>query len=255
MSGNRFSSFVASIPPVTKNLIIINLIIWVAEALFPRFASFIVHHLGLHYVAASEFNPVQVITYLFIHAESTPLHVLFNMFTLLMFGVILERVWGSKRFFIFYFVCGVGAALVQELVWCLTWMNDYLSFLARQNGLTSETVREIVNRGLATGDPDLLSAMAIMKNRLITIGASGAVFGVIMGFAMVFPDRPMYVMFIPIPIKAKYLMIFYGVLEFFLGVAEIDMVAHFAHLGGMLFGLVLLLYWKKKGTLYGGGFY
>ncbi|MDE5881641.1 MAG: rhomboid family intramembrane serine protease [Muribaculaceae bacterium] len=255
MSGNRFSSFVASIPPVTKNLIIINLIIWVAEALFPRFASFIVHHLGLHYVPATEFNPVQLITYLFIHAESTPLHVLFNMFTLLMFGVILERVWGSKRFFIFYFVCGVGAALVQELVWSLTWMNDYIGILARQNGLTADTVREIVHRELAAGDPELLSAMSMMKNSLVTIGASGAVFGVIMGFAMVFPDRPMYVMFIPIPIKAKYLMIFYGVLEFFLGVAEIDMVAHFAHLGGMLFGLVLLLYWKKKGTLYSGGFY
>lgn len=245
----------ASIPPVTKNLIIINLIIWVAEALFPRFAGFIVNHLGLHYVTASDFNPVQLITYLFIHAESTPLHVLFNMFTLLMFGAILEHVWGSKRFFIFYFICGIGAALIQELVWSLTWMNDFIDLLARQNGMTADTVRSIIDRELAQGEPELLSSMSLMKNHLITIGASGAVFGVIMGFAMVFPDRPMYIMFIPIPIKAKYLMIFYGVLEFFLGVAEIDMVAHFAHLGGMLFGLILLLYWKKKGTLYGGRFY
>lgn len=255
MSGNRFSSFMAAIPSVTKNIIIINLIIWVAEALFPRFANFIVYHLGLRYFASADFNPVQIITYLFIHSESSPLHVIFNMFTLLMFGTILERVWGSKRFFIYYFVCGVGAALVQELVWSLTWMNDYIDMLAKMNGMTKDTVREIVQRELASGDPDLISALAMMKSRMVTIGASGAVFGVIMGFAMVFPDRPMYIMFIPIPIKAKYLMLFYGVAEFFLGVAAIDMVAHFAHLGGMLFGLALLLYWKKKGSLYGGGFY
>lgn len=255
MFGNRFSNFVAAIPPVTKNLVIINLIVWVAEALFPKAADFMIRFLGLHYWGAADFNPVQLISYLFIHAQSTPLHVIFNMFTLLMFGVILERVWGSKRFFIFYFVCGIGAGLVQEIVWSFTWMNEYIDALVRQNGMTAENIRAIVNKAMANGDPEFLSAVAIMKNHLITIGASGAVFGVIMGFAMVFPDRPMYIMFIPIPIKAKYLMIFYGVLEFFLGVAARDMVAHFAHLGGMIFGLILLLYWKKKGTLYGGGFY
>lgn len=255
MFGNRFNSFLSAIPPVTKNLIIINLIIWLGEALFPRFASFIVNHLGLHYIGASDFNPVQFISYLFIHSESTPLHVLFNMFTLLMFGTVLERFWGSKRFFIFYFICGVGAAIVQEIVWAFTWMNDYIDFLVRQNGITRDNIKTIVDRAFAQGDPEFLSAIAMMKNQLITIGASGAVFGVLLGFAMMFPDRPMYIMFIPIPIKAKYLMIFYGVLEFFLGVAAADTVAHFAHLGGMLFGLVVLLYWKKKGNLYGGGGY
>ncbi len=255
MFGNRFSSFVASIPPVTKNIVIINLIIWLGEALFPRFAGFIVNHLGLHYFGASDFNPVQLITYLFIHAQNTPWHVIFNMFTLVMFGAILEHVWGSKRFFIFYFVCGIGAALVQELVWSLTWMNDYIDALVRQNGMTAQNIRAIVDQALASRDPEFLSAIAMMKNSLITIGASGAVFGVIMGFAMVFPDRPMYIMFIPIPIKAKYMMLGYGVLEFFLGVAASDMVAHFAHLGGMLFGFLLLLYWKKKGSLHGGRYY
>ena len=256
MFGNRFNSFVASIPSVTKNLVIINLIIWLGEALFSRFGDFVVNHLGLHFVGASDFNPVQIITYLFIHADNTPWHVLFNRFTLVMFGAILEHVWGSKRFFIFYFICGIGAAFVQEIVWALTWMNDYIDALAMQNpGFTKETIRQIVANEQAAGSPDFLSNVAILKNSLVTIGASGAVFGVIMGFAMVFPDRPMYLMFIPIPIKAKYMMIGYGVLEFFLGVASVDMVAHFAHLGGMIFGLILLLYWKKKGTLYGGRFY
>lgn len=255
MSGNSFNRFFASIPPVTKNLIIINLLIWLAEVLFPRFGRFVVEHLGLHYITASGFNPVQLITYLFIHSDTTALHVLFNMFTLFMFGVVLERVWGSKRFFTFYFVCGIGAALIQELVWSLTWMNEYIDALARQNGMTKDTFRAIVEKQLAAGDPEFIAAISMMKNHLVTIGASGAVFGVLMGFAMMFPNRPMYIMFIPVPIKAKYLMIFYGVLEFFLGVASSDTVAHFAHLGGMLFGLILLLYWKKKGTLYGGGFY
>ena len=256
MFGNGFNRFVASIPPVTKNLIIINLIIWLGEALFPRFASFVVNHLGLHYVGASHFNPAQLITYMFIHDPYSPLHVIFNMFTLFMFGALIERVWGSKRFFLFYFVCGIGAAFIQEIVWCFTWMNDYISALVRQNpGFTEEAIRAIIAKQQAAGDPEFLSSAAIMKNNLTTIGASGSVFGLLLAFAMMFPDRPMYFMFIPIPIKAKYLMIFWVVMEFFLGVADFDMVAHFAHLGGALFGFLLILYWKKKGTFYGGGGY
>ncbi|MDE6095268.1 MAG: rhomboid family intramembrane serine protease, partial [Muribaculaceae bacterium] len=120
----------ASIPPVTKNLIIINLIVWLAEAIFPRFSDTIVRVLGLHYVSASDFNPIQALTYMFVHAPQTPFHVFFNMFTLWMFGSTLERVWGSKRFFIFYFVCGVGAAIVQECVWAMSWMHEYVSGIA-----------------------------------------------------------------------------------------------------------------------------
>ncbi|MBD5298993.1 MAG: rhomboid family intramembrane serine protease [Bacteroides sp.] len=253
--SNRFTNFVEAIPPVTRNLIIINLLVWLAEALFPRFGSLIVDHLGLHYVGASHFNPVQIITYLFVHDPGSPWHVLFNMFTLWMFGSILERIWGSKRYFLFYFVCGVGAAFIQEIVWAFTWMGDYVDVIARMNGLTSDTVRTIIDNGLDHGDPETLSGVARFKNMLVTIGASGAVFGIILGFAMLFPDRPMYLMFIPYPIKAKYMMIGYGILEFFLGVAEVGMVAHFAHLGGMLFGLIIILYWKKKGTFTGGRFY
>lgn len=255
MFGNRFGGFAASIPPVTRNLIIINLLVWVVEAVMPRFGDTIVNVLGLHFFEASKFNPVQIVTYLFIHSPQSVFHVLFNMFTLWMFGSLLERIWGSKRYLIFYFVCGIGAALVQEAVWALSWHHEYCAAIAKLNGLTTAHMEELVNAAVANGDTGFLSAIAEFKNSMVTIGASGAVFGIILGFAFVFPDRPMYLFFIPVPIKAKYMMIGYGVIEFFLGVVGADMVAHFAHLGGMLFGLLILLYWKKKGLLRGGGFY
>lgn len=216
MSAFNTSRF--NLPAVTKNLIIINVLIWVVEALFPSFPSFAINglyrHCALHYVGASDFNPAQIITYMFLHDQRSFIHVFFNMFTLFMFGPILERTWGSKRFFMFYMVCGMGAALVQEGVWALTWEHDY-----------------------------------------ITVGASGAIFGLLLGFAFVFPNMPLYLFFIPIPIKAKWMVIGYGVLEFFLGVSGGGTVAHFAHLGGMLFGLIILLIWRRKGTLHGNGFY
>lgn len=255
MFGNRFGGIAASMPPVTKNLIIINFIIWLAETLFPKLGDTIINVLGLHYVAASGFNPLQPISYLFIHSTSTVFHVFFNMFTLWMFGSLLERIWGSKRFLIFYMVCGIGAAVVQELVWTATWLSDFCTMLSKMSGQTKENVRIMVEQQLAAGNTEIMSLVAQYKNSMVTIGASGAVFGIIMGFAFVFPDRPLYLFFIPVPIKAKYMMIGYGVIEFFLGVAGTDMVAHFAHLGGMLFGLAVLLYWRKKGLLRGGGFY
>ena len=148
-----------------------------------------------------------------------------------MFGSLLERIWGSKRFFVFYFICGIGAAIVQEAVWAATWMNDYVDSIAKMNGITTAHMREVVDAAIANGNADFLSAIGQYKNSMVTIGASGAVFGIILGFAFVFPDRPLYLFFIPVPIKAKYMMIGYGVIEFFLGVAGTDMVAHFAHLG------------------------
>lgn len=252
--SNR-GGFLASIPPVTRNIIIINIIVWVVEAFVPRFSDTIVRVLGLHLVSASHFNPIQFITYLFVHDPHSPLHVLFNMFTLWMFGSTLERVWGSKRFFAFYFICGIGAAIVQEAVWGLSFMNEFTSRIAQLNGFTMEHARQAVEAALAAGDSGLAANIDAFKNMFVTIGASGAVFGLLLGFAFIFPDQPMYLFFVPVPIKAKYMVIGYGVIEFFLGVGSSDMIAHFAHLGGMVFGLAVLLYWKKKGTLRGGGFY
>ncbi len=242
-------------PPVTKNLIIINALLWGVELIFPRFGIIMLDKLGLHFVGADLFNPIQILTYMFMHDAGNPLHILFNMFTLWMFGRILEQVWGSRRFFLFYMICGVGAAAVQEAVWALTWKHDYIAAIAPLNGLTYQHMADVVNQALAQGDTQFLAAVAEMKNSMVTIGASGAVFGLLLGFAMTFPNMPLYLFFIPIPIKAKYMVIGYAVLEFFLGVNGGGTIAHFAHLGGMLFGLIVLLYWKKKGMLRGNGFY
>lgn len=244
-----------NLPPVSRNLIIINIIVWVA-GFFGHFGNVIVAHLGLHYIDSAAFNPVQLVTYMFVHDQSNFFHILFNMFTLWMFGPLLERVWGSGRFMVYYFICGVGAAILQEAVWALTWEHDYITALARANGLTFDHMKQIVDQGIATGDMELLDAMRIIKAQMVTIGASGAIFGLLLGFAFVFPNLPLYLFFIPVPVKAKYMVIGYAVLEFFLGIGDAgSTVAHFAHLGGMLFALIPLLIWKKKGTLRGGGFY
>lgn len=251
------NNFLKEIPPVTKNLILVNLIIWLAMVLFPnQIGYFITNRLGLHYISASLFNPAQLITYMFVHDSHNFLHILFNMFTLWMFGRILEQVWGSQRFFVFYMICGIGAALVQEGVWALTWEHEYISDMARLNGLTYEHMKQAVDAAVASGDISLTQNIEAFKNMtMIVVGASGAIFGLLLGFAFVFPNMPLYLFFIPIPIKAKYMVIGYGVIEFFLGVGGAQStVAHFAHLGGMLFGLILLLYWKKKGTL-GGNYF
>lgn len=248
--------FMADIPPVTRNLLIINVLLWLVEFLMPGFRNTLLTFGGLHYFTASNFNPVQLLTYMFLHEPGTPWHLAFNMFTLWMFGRILERVWGSKRFLIYYLVCGVGAALVQEAVWAMTWQHDYITEIARLNGQTYQHAKEAIEAYVQNGDKEWIANMALMKNHYITIGASGAIFGLLLGFAFVFPDMPMYLFFIPVPIKAKYMVTGYAVLEFFLGVSHTaDTVAHFAHLGGLIFGLGLLLYWKKRGTLHGNGFY
>lgn len=251
MYGNRWGGFISSIPPVTKNLIIINIIVWAVEAIFPKFSVSIIRVLGLHLLTADNFNPIQVITYLFVHAPTNPWHLLFNMFSLWMFGSVLERVWGSKRYFMFYFVCGIGAAVVQEIVWLSTWYHDYVSELARLNGMTFDHMKEVLPTALQT-DRGLAANLAQFKNSMVTIGASGAVYGLLLGYAFVFPNQPLYLFFIPVPIKAKYMMIGYGLIEFFLGFNANDTIAHFAHLGGMVFGIMILLYWKKKGMLHGG---
>ncbi len=225
MFSNFRSGWRAQLPPVTKNLIIINVIVWLAEVLIPGYGDKIVNLLGLHFFEGSMFNPAQVVTYMFLHSQQSITHLLFNMFSLWMFGRLLEQVWGSRRFLIYYMVCGIGAALIQEIVWLLTWEHEYIS------------------------------GVASFKNMMMTVGASGAVFGLLLGFAFVFPNMPLYLFFIPVPVKAKYMVLGYAVLEFFFGITGTQStVAHFAHLGGMIFGLAILLYWKRKGTLRGNLF-
>ena len=225
------SGFLSSIPTVTKNIIIINLLMWVASLTLPKVGIDLVDLLGLHIPGAKDFKLYQIFTYMFMHDTRSFTHVFFNMFAVYMFGRILENVWGPKRFLTFYLVTGIGAGLIQEVVWAIN-LSDVL--MAEQDLIN-------LNGSQILAKSDFL-------NYFVTIGASGAVFGILLAFAMLFPNVPLYLMFIPIPIKAKYFVIFYGLAELFMGVASFggDTVAHFAHLGGMLFGFILIRYWKKK---------
>ena len=158
------------------------------------------------------------------------------MFSVFIFGRTLEMVWGGKRFLVFYIITGLGAGLIQEITW-------YLSLH-----------EAIAHTEAAIG----WEHTQMMLNNIITIGASGAVFGILLAFGMLFPNAELFLMFIPIPIKAKYFVIGYGLIELFLGIRSSsgggDNIAHFAHLGGMLFGLILILYWRKKGGSRNGYF-
>ena len=228
---NRIGFF-NRIPVVTKNLIIINILCWVASLALPKLHIDLIQWLGLHFPGAQHFYPFQLFTYMFMHDTHSFGHIFFNMFAVFMFGTTLEHVWGPKRFLTFYIVSGLGAAMIQEAVWLYE-----IHMLAEANQLSFDQIMHYP-----------------FIDRLITIGASGSVFGILLGFGMLFPNVPLYIFFIPIPVKAKYFVVFYGLLELFLGVAQFsnDSTAHFAHLGGMLFGFFMIRYWKKKDerTLY-----
>ena len=222
-------NFLDTIPPVTKNLIIINLLMWLATIVLKKSLQIdLIDYLGLHYVRAEGFNAAQFITYMFLHDPTSFAHVFFNMFSVYMFGRTIEAVWGSRRFLFFYMTTGIGAGLVQELTWYLA-LGDAIAHTEAVIGWEQTS---------------------LMLNNVITIGASGAVFGILLAFGMMFPNVELFLMFVPIPIKAKYFVIGYGVIELLMGIRSSsgDNVAHFAHLGGMLFGLILILYWRKKGN-------
>lgn len=247
---NNNRSLWASIMPVTKHLLIINLVVWLATMVLRQRGIIELNDwLGLHFWKGSEFNVFQLLTYMFMHADFS--HIFFNMFSLWMFGSLLERALGSKRYLFYYISCGLGAALVQELVWQFSWQSILQSFVA---GGTGMSVDDIIN-GVNAGHADF--TMNDFYNSLVTIGASGAVFGLLLAFGVIFPNIPLYLFFIPIPIKAKWMVIGYGIIELFFGVTHtMSGVAHYAHLGGMLAGIIMILYWKHNGTLMrGNGFY
>lgn len=245
------------IPPVTKNLIIINLIVWLAMFVLPgRLGQNLEDFGGLHYFRAADFNPAQLLTYMFMHSTHSFAHIFFNMFSLWMFGMTLERVLGGPRFLFYYISCGVGAALVQEGVWALTWESTFVPIIANSYHIDFPEAREALHELMAT--PQGSAVVGQWLNGLVTIGASGAVYGILLAFGMLFPNAPLYLFFIPVPIKAKWMVIGMGVIELLIGLSEsagrADGVAHFAHLGGMIFGFLIILYWKRRGTFGGGGY-
>lgn len=212
-----------NIPIVTRYLLIANLMIYMLTAVLLRYGVDLNALCGLHYVSASTFHWWQPLTYMFLHADFG--HIFCNMFAVWMFGPMIEREWGERRYLVYYFVCGLGAALVQEGVWALMLDNMAGRYSAE--------------------------ALAYYSALLNTIGASGAVFGILFAFGWLFPDVPMFLLFIPIPIRARMFVIIYALVELFAGVGSVagltaDHVAHFAHLGGLLFGWLLILYWKRN---------
>jgi membrane associated rhomboid family serine protease len=184
-------------------------------------------YLGLHFFMAKNFNPAQLITYMFMHGGFT--HIFFNMFAVWMFGRTLEVVWGPRRFLFYYVACGIGAGLIQELVQFIeyeTVLSDY-SYVQTSTGLI---------------------AMSQYLNYMNTVGASGAVYAILLGFGMLYPNAEMYVFPVPFPIKAKFFVCGYAVIELLSGLANNpnDNVAHFAHLGGMIFGFILIMHWRRR---------
>ncbi len=240
----NFSSIINRIPPVTKNLLAINILIWAVMALLPKVGNALDTQLALYYIESPAFKPFQLLTYMFLHANLT--HLVFNMFALWMFGGVIERALGSKRFLIYYLSCGFGAALIQEGVFAI--------MVAKYHNIFSpEQFSDIITHGLRylqSGqnyvDPTFGTLNALVNAP--TVGASGAIYGILLAFGMLFPNQPIYLMFIPIPIKAKWMVLGYGAIELFLGISgSASNVAHWAHLGGMVFGVFMILYWKKRG--------
>ena len=236
------------IPQATKNLLAINVLMFLATIVMERKGIDLTGIFGLHFFKATDFAPYQFVTYMFMHGGFS--HLFFNMFALFMFGRTLEYVWGPKRFLIFYIVAGIGAALVQELVGAVRYF--YLV-----DGVEPDVLAIVFDEGalaLREGKNFILSNLAELNLVLNsqTVGASGAVYAILLGFGMLFPNERMYIFPIPFPIKAKFFVIGYALIELFLGtMGSPDGVAHFAHLGGMLFGLVLILLWRKKGEIGG----
>lgn len=238
--------------PVVKNLLIINGLLFAGSLVFEsQFGVELNEILGLHFPLSDAFRPYQLITYMFMHATFDAhgqiifSHVFFNMFALWMFGNPLENLWGGKRFLLYYILTGVGAGVVQLLV-------AYLRLLPLYSQVSQDTLELVMTQGqeIIQNGQYIIEPAANAMNGIInstTVGASGAVFGILLAFGMLFPNTVLYLYF-AIPIKAKWFVILYGAAELFLGIANnaSDNVAHFAHLGGMLFGFILIKYWQKK---------
>ena len=223
-NGNG-GGFLASLPTVTKNLIIINVIIFVATLINREFMTYT---FGLFYPTSPFFHWWQVVTHMFMHGGFW--HIFFNMYTLLIFGCVVERIIGSKKFLLFYFVCGLGAVALHLGV-------EYLQLQSYMEGA-------------ALGNAAAIQNIAIIKNTP-TVGASGAIYGVLMGYAMLFPESRMTLLFPPVTLSAKWMVAIFAAIELFTGVTGVAAgIAHFAHLGGMLIGWLMILAWRKRGVLF-----
>ncbi len=269
----RFSSSVMNIPPIVKNLLILNVLLFAFKSILVSQGIDLTQYLGLFYFKSEFFRPHQFVTHMFMHADLT--HLFFNMFALWMFGKVLESVWGSKRFLVYFTVTGLGAAFLHTFVNWITMSKilnsaqlildnptpDGFDFFVTDhfNEYYNQLYEFISNWSDNPSYPAYISQSGEYISQLLhhridipTVGASGAVFGVLLAFGMLFPNTQLMLLFPPIPIKAKYFVIGYGVIELFAAVLNQpgDNIAHFAHLGGMIFGFILIKYWNKHGSAF-----
>lgn len=257
------------LPPVVKNLIIINVIVFLATVVLERvYGLDLVKYLGLHFFKGEDFHFYQYITYMFMHGSVS--HIFFNMFALWMFGYTLENVWGPKRFLIFYFVTGIGAGIVHTIVMGIDYyslqtainqyaqnpnVDDFIALISEKfNNYNPVWFEQFIsqwrlspeNHYVAKESIDAAQNLLAAKANIPTVGASGSVYGILLAFGMMFPNTLIFIYFL-FPIKAKWFVIAYGAIELLLGFTSSgDGIAHFAHLGGMLFGYFLIRYWRKN---------
>ena len=246
---NGYGRGFLGLPPVVKNIILINVIMLLADITVNRVLGINLSTiLGLYFPKSEQFMPLQLVTHMFMHGGI--LHLAFNMYALFIFGQVLEQVWGPKRFFIYYMVCGLGAAFIHETV-------IFIQYEKIMSVISSDQLEVVLNEGAALFKNELTFSYKLMSElQLIlntpTVGASGAVFGILLAFGVLFPNTQLMLLFPPIPIRAKYFVMIYGAIELYLAVTRPGSnIAHAAHLGGMIFGYFLINYWKKTtNTLY-----
>ncbi len=212
-------------PPVVKNLLLVNILMYVITMIT---GNFMYENFALFYFKSPFFKPYQLVTHMFMHGGFT--HIFFNMYTLFIFGGVLERVWGSQKFLLYYFVTGIGAALLHLGVMYLQ-LQGYIADIQEGNLYAQANIQALLTTP--------------------TVGASGAIYGLLLAYGMLFPNNVMQLIFPPVALKAKWFVLIFGALELLLGLSgRGGNVAHFAHLGGMIFGFFLIMYWKKNNRMY-----
>jgi membrane associated rhomboid family serine protease len=233
---------------VVKHLLIINVLMFILSNIFTANGAFDANEmLALHYPNSDLFKPYQIITHFFMHGGFA--HIAFNMFALVMFGAPLEALWGEKRFLFFYFFCAIGAVVLTFAINYIEYNSFISKFSPDQLAMIQAEGQDVLAKGRNYTDEALanLNIRYYMQQNSAMLGASGAIFGLLLAFGMKFPNVELMLLFLPVPIKAKYFIPILMVIELTMGMANFswDNVAHFAHLGGALFGFLLLLYWRR----------
>lgn len=219
-----------NIPTVTKNLLVLNVLAFLAaQVLYSMGVADLNGIFGLHFFLAPDFGVYQLVTYMFMHGGWS--HLFFNMFALWMFGCIVERTWGARKFLFYYMVCGIGAGLFQEAA---QFVQFYMIAAENLDHFTLSQTMLVAH------------ANASLLNAWTTVGASGAIYGILLAFGILYPEERMFIFPLPVPIKAKWFVVGYAAIELFMALSTTgDGVAHLAHLGGMAFGFMLIRYWRR----------